>query len=543
MAVFGAVLTVTAGGLLPGAASASTSQIAIVQEVHDAGAPADPQQFVAQVRELGATVVRVIVPWAAIAPAPRSTTKPSFDAVDPNSYRAGAWAPYDAIVRAATQAGLGVDLTIAGGAPRWAEGAGLPAVARNNLAFAWKPSAADYGQFVRAVGTRYDGHFTPSGSVSPLPAVHLWAIFEEPNFGEHLAPEATDGSRVLAAARMYRGLVNAGWRALTATGHRHDTILIGELAARGLSARPTRTHRRGLPGLFGQSKPLVFIRALYCVDSTYRKLRGQAAQRAGCLSSPRGSGSFRDRNPGLFEASGFADHPEPGNHSPVIDGNADSDFATIADFGRLEAALDKVNRAYGSSARYTIYSTEYGYITSPPAPTNYVSPATAAYYSNWAEYLSWKNPRVASYMQYLQDPASSSLFANFTNGLETSSGVPKDAYNAFRLPLYLPATSFPAAKKVEVWGAARPAPFIALDSNSPQTVSIQLNGNTIRTITTSRPGGYFDLRMRFPASGTVRLAYTYPTLDPLLPAGSAGSTVYSRSVTINVTQTTKPHAP
>ena len=93
MAVVGAALAVACGGLLPAAASASDSQMAIVQQVHDAGAPADPQQFVAQVRALGATVVRVIVPWAAIAPAPRSTTKPSFNATDPNSYPVGAWAP------------------------------------------------------------------------------------------------------------------------------------------------------------------------------------------------------------------------------------------------------------------------------------------------------------------------------------------------------------------------------------------------------------------------------------------------------------------
>ena len=37
-------------------------------------------------------------------------------------------------------------------------------------------------------------------------------------------------------------------------------------------------------------------------------------------------------------------------------------------------------------------------------------------------------------------------------------------------------------------------------------------------------GGYFDLHMKFPSSGSVRLAWTYPQ----------GPTVYSRSVAIDV---------
>ncbi len=48
------------------------------------------------------------------------------------------------------------------------------------------------------------------------------------------------------------------------------------------------------------------------------------------------------------------------------------------------------------------------------------------------------------------------------------------------------------------------------------------------------PDGYFDQRIGFPQSGIVRLAYTYPSSDPFLPFGTAGATVYSRSVSIRV---------
>ena len=393
---------------------------------------------------------------------------------------------------------------------------------------------------MRAVATRYDGGFTPAGQFSPLPGVRFWTIFNEPNFGEDLGPQAIDGSRVSAAPMMYRRLVNAGWSALKATGHGRDTILIGEFAARGMSAKPSRQTRQGFPGNYGQTKPLIFIRTLYCVNSRYQALRGRAARRVGCPTDAAGSRRFRRLNPGLFRASGVGDHPAPDNLPPTIDGTSDPNFATIADLGRLETTLDRVNRVYGSTKKYDIYNDEYGYITHPPSRSHYVSPATAAYYINWAEYLSWKNPRVKSYMQYLlKDPQPNppnSPYAGYASGLEYDNGQPKPAYNAYRLPLYLPKTRFAPRANVEVWGDARPAPFMQRDANGPQTVSIQLNDETIRTVRATEPRGYFDLRMRFATSGTLRLAYTYPSSDPFLPLGVAGSTVYSRSVKIKVHQ-------
>lgn len=70
------------------------------------------------------------------------------------------------------------------------------------------------------------------------------------------------------------------------------------------------------------------------------------------------------------------------------------------------------------------------------------------------------------------------------------------------------------------------------DANGAQTVAIQLDNTTINTVKTAASGGYFDLQMKFPATGNVRLAYTYPSSDPFLPIGVAGSTVYSRTVPI-----------
>src|SRR5579875_3753893 len=184
--------TIAALGLaLPGTAAASHKQITMIQD--DGQLLSNPSGTLAQMRDLGATTVRIELYWNDIAPSITRTHKPNFNATNPDAYSAAGWAPYDAIVRDAAADGMTIDLVVAQGAPRWAEGAGIPSnyLIPNNYAaryFAWKPSAADYGQFVQAVGTRYDGSFTPAGQSSALPRVHFWTLWNEPNFGEDLGP-------------------------------------------------------------------------------------------------------------------------------------------------------------------------------------------------------------------------------------------------------------------------------------------------------------------------------------------------------------------
>jgi hypothetical protein len=539
IATLGLAAALTAGGTaaLPATASANSSQLAMFQDGSElVNAPAALAQF----RELGANAVRVVVRWSAIAPKPNSKKKPTFNANDPNAYPAAGWATYDNIVRAAAADHLTLDFTLSGGAPRWAEGSGIPT--GNTPFFSWKPSAADYGQFVRAVGERYDGHFTPPGQSSPLPAVHFWAIYNEPNFGEDLGPQAIKGSTVSVAPMMYRGLISAAWKSLHATGHSRDTILIGEFAARGLSGKVTKTHPQGLPGDRGQTKPLLFIRTLYCVDNNYHQLRGRTAKAVGCPTNAAGSRRFRAQNPGLFNASGVSDHPYPVNGSPINDGGTDPNFAAFHDLGNFGRTFDRVNSVYGSHKHFPIYNTEYGYITRPPAtpPPVYVSPAKAAFYINWAEYLSYKNPRVKSYMQYLlvDPPASAGPYKAFASGLEFPNGKKKATFFAYRMPFYMPKTSFSRSQNVEVWGSVRPAPFATLDGFGAQRAQIQLDSGsgfkTINTVTVKK-GGYFDVHMKFPSSGTVRVQWTYPTSDSFLADPNVqGQTIDSRTFAIKV---------
>jgi hypothetical protein len=274
------------------------------------------------------------------------------------------------------------------------------------------------------------------------------------------------------------------------------------------------------------------------VDSNYKQLSGKLAKSEGCPTNQAGYRSFRKQNPGLFNASGVGDHPYPGGGSPVTDGR-DPDFAAFPDLGNLEKVLDKVNTIYGSHKKYSIYNDEYAYITRPPQRAPYVSPAVAAYYINWAEYLSYKSSRIVSYMQYLlDDPApTAGPYSGFASGLYTYKGKPKATLPAYEVPVYMPKTKFSASQAVELWGEARPAHFMNLDSHQGQKVAIQLQPRghgAFQTVKTVTANGYFDIHQAFASSGNVRLSYTYPATDPFLPVGVAGTTIDSRSVAIKV---------
>jgi hypothetical protein len=502
---------------------------------------ADPAGAMAKFRALGANSIRVVVFWYQIAPSPGSKKMPKFNATDPNAYPSANWTIWDTIVRDAAADGIKVDFTVAGGPPIWADGPAIPKAYLTNSHWAWKPSATDYGQFMQAMGKRYSGTFTPKGQSSPVPRVSMWSLWNEPNFGEDLGPQATNDSTVLTAPMYYRGLANQGYNALKRTGHSRDTILIGELAVEGFEPSPNPRSTGGLPGNTGQTRPLLFLRQLYCVDNSFRQLRGSAAKAVGCPTTTSASRKFRSQNPGLFNVTGLSLHPYAQNQSPVSKAGDKPDFIHFPDIPKATAEIDHLNRIYGSSKRYPIYNDEYGYITDPPVPKTkahqYVSPATAAYYINWAEYLSWKNSRIASYMQFLllDPPPKAGPYAGFASGLYFSDGKPKAVLPAYQVPVFMPKTNLSDGQSAEVWGEARASRFMQTDTHQSQPVQIQFQPNgqgawtTLQTIYAS---GYFDVHVKIPSSGNLRLSYTYPQTDPFLPIGFPGSAVVSRTIKI-----------
>lgn len=522
-------------------ARASTSQETLMQD--DPAVFGDTPATLTQFLTLGVDRVRVSVRWMLYAPSPLSHTRPAhFTASDPGAYPPGAWSPLDRVVTEATRRHLDLDLDVGGGAPLWATGPGAPKDRKPH--FSWEPNAREFGPFVRAVATRYSGNYDPAtntldpGNPNDLPAVHFWSVWNEPDYGPSLAPQGdprhAGHSSIERSPWMYRNLLDAAWTALDQTHHGGDTILFGEVAPRGVP--PNKL------GVFTGMAPLQFLRALYCVDTHYRLLRGPAAAHRGCPTNAAGSSAFQARHPALFAATGFADHPYSRWYPPNVEVQPGPGWTALAQIGNLVRTLDRVTGVYHTHPHFPIWNTEYGYITSPPKPAPYVKQSTAAYYVNWAEYISWKNPRIRSYMQFLlYDPAPTTATAahgGFATGLETSSHTAKPTYDAFRLPLYLPTTTIRPGQSVEVWGCARAAHSAIIDAPAdPETVEIQFRPSsggsfiTLNTVTITDPHGYFDTHMSFPQSGTVRLSWTYPGDDPLL---LPGPTVHSRFVSVTV---------
>jgi hypothetical protein len=523
-------------GPAPGA-MASGRQVSLFQD--DDALLQNPVSTLQELRHLGVTMIRVNVRWSLIAPSPDSRTRPSFNASDPNAYPAGAWAPYDTIVDDARAEGINVMFVPTAFAPLWAQGANPGKFgAHYDSEFAFMPSANEYKLFVEALGRRY-------------PSVHTWELYNEPNFGEDLAPQGINGSRVLWSPVMYRGLVNAAWSALGATGHGRDTRIVGALAARGAVIAVRRGF--GHPGAYGETPPLTFIRELYCLDSRYRPYTGAAARVRKCPATAKASRRFRGQNPALFNASAWSDHPYPLGHDgstpPVTTHYRNRNFANFSQLPNMLKTLDQAVKAYHSRKRFGIWNTEYGYITNPPnASETFASLAAQGFFDNWAEYLSWKNGRISSAMQFLlYDPnpsvgtpecgGFSSGLVFFTTPPTTGGcssyppGAQKPGLDAYRLPIFVPNPKGRRGRPLTVWGCLRPARYAILDTRQPQTVQIQFARgsstawSTVANVTFGNPGSscYFTRRLKFPASGSVRLSYSYPASDSGLLPGILGT--------------------
>ncbi|MDQ6777106.1 MAG: hypothetical protein M3071_13020 [Actinomycetota bacterium] len=538
LAVLAVILSAGFAAVLATSARAGTNQVTLMQD--DLHVLSDPAGTLNTFRSLGVTDVRIFIGWGSIAPSPNTRRRPSgFNANDPGAYPASNWAPYDAAVRAAAARGMGVNFVLAGPAPLWATPP-APRGVLSRTAHDYKPSAPQFGSFALAVGKRYSGHYTPSGSSTPLPDVKFWAIWDEPNYGFQLAPQGNNAG-VEYAPYLYRNLVDQAWASLRASGHGNDTILIGDTAPRG----------GNIPALANGTVPLRFLRAMYCVNSSFQQLRGQAAAVRQCPTTAAASGRFRSQNPALFNASGFAAHLYTSGQSSrpnLGDPSNEHDYAGLVDLPNITRTLDRLQAAYGSRNHMPIYNTEFGFQTNPPKPTCgcvFLSPATAAYYLNWAEYIEWSNPRVRSDAQYLLydaggPPGQVKSLSGFSSGLLFYNGTPKPDFAAFQLPLYLPTTSTRSGSSLQVWGQARPAPYAQSDGGTPQQVEIQFQPSkgggwtTMSTATITNSAGYFKVPVSFPSSGSVRLQWSYPSAFAFLPAyGSPVVTSRTQAITIH----------
>ena len=491
---------------LPSAASGSLTQESTFQDdiLLVYGSAQKMEETLDTLQGFGVDRIRVSVFWALVAPANTALQKPQFDATDPAQYPAANWAGYDRLVKAAMARGILVNFNITSPVPRWAA-ADSP---REDLQKNFGPNPAEFESFVAALGKRY------SGGYEGLPRVDYWSIWNEPNQAGWLTPQWAPDPRnakrfVEAAPGTYRALVAGAWRALAATGHGTDTILVGETAPQGL---------RNNKGISRSIDALKFVRRLYCLDDNLNTLKGSTAEVRSCPANPA---QFVADNPALFRATGFAHHPydllSPPDAKPKP-----RDHVTMGNLGDLSRELRRIYQRYGqktqSSRGVPLYLTEYGYQTKPDpfAP----SFSLQAAWMNQAEYIASRNPNVRTHSQFLlvDDAPVEGVstktnpqlaWRTFQSGLTLLSGKRKPSYKAYVTPLFLKNTRVRRGTPVQLFGMLR-----AAAPTTRPTVSIQWrarNGKTWRSrkrVTVGGPRHYFNTSVRVPGTGFIRLRWT-----------------------------------
>jgi hypothetical protein len=433
----------------PAAAVASSSQSMTFEAPRELLDPGTRDRTLKEIRDLGVDRVRALVYWKSYAPAASSKRRPAFDATDPAAYPAGTWARLDELFASAQARGITVQLTLTGPVPRWAT--------KNRRDFVTSPSTKEFQAFATAVGRRFGDR------------VAVWSIWNEPNHPQFLRPQFVH--KRAKSPRIYRNLFLAGQRGLRASGNGADTLLFGETAP------------RGTPHVVA---PLAFLRGALCLNRSYHR-RGRCAR---------------------VEAGGFAHHAYTTRVGPRFR-PPDRDDVTIGVLSRLTHALDRAGRAGAIPRGLGVYLTEFG-IQSTPDPFVGVSLGRQSEYLAIAEHMSYVNPRVLSFSQYLlsddrpRKGPRVERFGGFESGLRRSDGREKPSYSAFRLPLA--AETY--GRSDVLWGRVRP-----LAARTKVTIlASRRKGKpfrALRTVTTNHRG-VFGLRAKHHDQQRYRVQWTAP---------------------------------
>jgi hypothetical protein len=518
----GAVLALGAAG----SAAASADQEAILQDdpklvFHSS--PAELERNLERAKSIGVDRIRVSVFWDLFGPGPTSTDRPDFShgRTDPRSYRRDAWRRYDRVIKTASDKGIGVLLNLTGPAPFWAADPRGRGFNKNRVV---NPDVQAFRDWVAAVGTRYSGSYSDpepeTGAAQlppllggeerrpapPLPAVHHWSVWNEPNFPSWLYPQwrRTRRGLIPASPRRYRQLVNATYGALHETGHGSDTFLLGETSSGG-----ERKLKRGV-------QPLIFLRELYCLSRRYAPYGGRQARLRGCPATRAERAQFVASNQGLFASDGWAHHPYNRYYRPSWR-HPERDSITLGDLGRLTRALDRVYFRWRSTGSVPVWITEHGYQTDPPDPTARVRPFKAGVYLAEADFIAYRNPRVASTAQFLlfddaprrkYSPRMPRIYwGTWQSGLLTESGGAKPALDFFRYPIALGRRG----RSVRVWGQYRPA---ANGAGATARIEFQAFGGSewqkLDSGAVQSRRAFLDRRVVVPGSGRVRIVWTDP---------------------------------
>src|SRR3954452_2352116 len=447
-----AVLSLAVGLLgLTAQAHASSSQESMFQDdrLLQNSDPAIQTKALDDLKGAGVKSIRTVVLWSNLAPSPTKASAPTgINFTDPNSYDIGYWTRVDRLVEGAQARGISVLMSVAGPAPRWAEGCN--SFERSHYgkeAGTCEPKAALYGQFVTAVAKRYAGTFKDANGTT-IPRVRRFSIWNEPDLNSWISPQIRKfrGQKVSVGAKIYRDLVYAGTKAIRANGGRSAQILLGETAPIGQGTIRTA--------------PAVFYQTLFCVSSKGKKLKGVVAKNAGCKKRMK-----------KLDVNGVALHPYTKRAVQTPLAKQRSTDITMANLGTLSKILKQgVRSKLLKASAQGIYLTEFAVSSRPPAKTAYGVPLSRqAEWINLFEFVSFKNRKVKSFTQFQLEDDSGLKTKSFQTGLRFSNGRDKPAYGAYRVPLFVQNKG----AKFTIWGGVR---------GKSGTVQILRSGKKVKTV-------------------------------------------------------------
>ena len=379
------------------------------------GGPVDDQD-VARMTSAGAGAVSIQVNWSGIAPqrplVPQSPADPSYN-----------FGALDQQVETASAAGLRVILDFTS-APTWAEGADRPDTAPPGT---WRPDPAAVGDFAQALAARYSGHFTPLLASSPLPQVHYFEVWNEPNLLIYLTPQWQ--GKAPASPDLYRQMLNSAYAGIKAA--QPDAVVVTAGTAPYGEARGV-----------ARMRPLLFWRRLLCLRQNLRATR--------C--------------PAPAEFNVLAHHPIDTGGGPRHRSLASGDIS-IPELHTLRSLLRAAERHHTIQppGRRPLWATEFWWVSDPPNK-RYGVPLPR--FARWIEgglYELWRQGASLAINLEVRDAPydATSPLAYGQGGVFFHNGSEKrQAFTAFSFPFVVHRRS---RHRVAAWGKSPRTGTLAIE--------------------------------------------------------------------------------
>jgi hypothetical protein len=339
----------------------------------------------------GASYVRIVATWSAIAP---STPPAGFDPADPTSLDYS-WGWLDSTVEFAKAAGLTPILDIVG-APGWAQ------TTRNGERES-TPKITALGQFAKAFALHYDGSHG-------APAVHIFQVWNEPNLSQDLSP---------VNAATYRSMVNAVAASIHAVSAA-NLVVAGGLDPFG--------HAKSRKQSWNSVAPLTYMRSLLCVSG------GKHPHRT---CSATAHFDVWAHNPYTFNGPfGHARNPND---------------VSLGDLPKMKAVLQTAEKLHRivSSHGVQFWATEFSWDTKPPRV--HAAPAKlAARWTSEALYQMWHSGVSLVTWFGLEDKGGKSPYQSglYYHAKSVANAKAKPGLTAFRFPF----VAYLNGRSVSIWG-------------------------------------------------------------------------------------------